>query len=84
MLPPTWCAFYTASRPRGKWGTDHGFIVRSDNKKRARLNCNPHLLGQIPHKELPREKVDLGKRSMKGKYDDQAALEGKSFIPKLY
>lgn len=47
-------------------------IVRSDNKKRARLNCIRHLLDQTPCNELPWEKVDLGKRGMKGKYDDQA------------
>src|SRR5947207_5149462 len=31
------------------------FIVRSDDKKRARLNCIRHLLKQIPYKKLPRE-----------------------------
>ena len=40
-----------------------------------------HLLSQFPYEELPREKVNLGKRSMKGKYDDQATLGGRRFIP---
>ena len=66
--------------------TDHApwHIVRSDNKKRARLNCISHLLGQIPYKDLTGEKVDLGKRSIKGKYDDQASLEGRRFVPEKY
>jgi polyphosphate kinase 2 (PPK2 family) len=29
-------------------------IVRSDDKKRARLNCIAHLLSQIPYKGVPR------------------------------
>ena len=29
-------------------------IVRSDDKKRARLNCIRHILDQIPHKEVAR------------------------------
>jgi polyphosphate kinase 2 len=59
-------------------------IVRSDDKKRARLNCIAHLLKSIPYKELPREEIKLGKRNMKGKYDDQASLEGRRFIPEKY
>jgi len=59
-------------------------IVRSDDKKRARLNCISHLLKSIPYKELPREEIKLGKRNMKGKYDDQASLEGRRFIPEKY
>ena len=59
-------------------------VVRSDDKKRARLNCITHFLNQIPYKELPREKIDLGKRNMKGKYDDDATLKGRRFIPEKY
>jgi polyphosphate kinase 2 (PPK2 family) len=59
-------------------------IVRSDDKKRARLNCISHLLSQIPYKKLPREKVKLPKRSMKGAYDDQATLRGRKFVPETY
>ena len=41
-------------------------IVRSDDKKRARLNCIAHFLSQIPYKKLPREKVKLPKRVDEG------------------
>ncbi len=66
--------------------TEHApwHIVRSDDKKRARLNCISHFLSQIPYEELPREKINLGKRGMKGKYDDQSTLEGRKFIVEKY
>ena len=38
------------------------YVVRSDDKKRARLNMITHLLGRIPYEEPPREKVRLPKR----------------------
>jgi polyphosphate kinase 2 len=38
------------------------FVVRSDDKRRARLNCIKHLLSLIPYEDLPREKVKLPKR----------------------
>jgi polyphosphate kinase 2 len=79
---------YSRARDRMLAATDtkHApwHIVRSDNKKSARLNCITHLLRQIPYKKLPREKVKIPKRSNKGKYDDQASLEGRRFIPEVY
>ena len=60
------------------------YIVPSDSKKRARLNCISHLLSQIPYKELSRPKVKLGKRNLKVQYDDQASLKGRHFIPAKY
>jgi polyphosphate kinase 2 len=59
-------------------------LVRSDDKRRARLNCIAHLLDLIPSKEVPREKVRLPKRSDKGAYDDQAPLKGRHFVPEIY
>ena len=60
------------------------YILPSDDKKRARLNCLSHILELIPYGKVPREKVKLPKRSMKGAYDDQASLEGRKFIPEKY
>jgi polyphosphate kinase 2 len=60
------------------------YIVRSDDKKRARLNCISHLLSLVPYGNAPREKVKMPKRSMKGAYDDQAALKGRRFVPEKY
>jgi polyphosphate kinase 2 len=60
------------------------YILRSDDKKRARLNCLTHILNLIPHKKVPREKVKLPKRSMKGAYDDEAPLKKRKFVPEKY
>jgi polyphosphate kinase len=60
------------------------YIVRSDDKRRARLNCIAHLLSLIPYEEVPRGKVKLPGRSFKKEYDDQAALEGRNFVPEKY
>src|SRR3974390_187816 len=60
------------------------YILRSDDKKRARLNCLAHILKLIPGKRLPREKVKLPKRSMKHAYDDQKSLEGRKFVEEKY
>lgn len=59
-------------------------ILRSDDKKRARLNCIHHLLKIIPYKKVKRDKIKLPKRSMKGAYDDQASLKGRKFVPEKY
>ena len=60
------------------------YIVHSDDKKRARLNCISHLLSLIPYKEPQLEEVKLGRRNLKDKYDDEAALKGRRFIPAKY
>jgi len=60
------------------------YILHSDDKKRARLNCLRHILDLIPYQKLPHKKVTLPKRSMKGAYDDQASLEGRKFVPEMY
>jgi len=60
------------------------YILRSDNKKQARLNCISHLLSLIPYKKVKREKVKLLNRKKKGAYDDQATLKGRNFVPEKY
>jgi polyphosphate kinase 2 len=37
-------------------------LVKSDDKRRARLNIITHLLGKIPYRATPREQVKLPKR----------------------
>ncbi len=59
-------------------------LVRSDDKKRARLNIIRHLLDSIPHKKVKRDKVKLPKRSNKGAYDDQASLAGSRFVKEVF
>lgn len=60
------------------------YIVRSDDKKRARLNCITHLLSLIPYRKVPREKIDLPKRKTKDSYDDQTPLKGRHFVPEKF
>jgi polyphosphate kinase 2 (PPK2 family) len=60
------------------------YVVRSDDKKRARLNCISHLLRLIPYRQLPRKKVKLPKRSQKGAYDDQTTLRGRRFVAEKF
>ena len=79
---------YSRARDRMLRATDTKWapwrIVRSDDKKRARLNCIAHLLKLIPYKRLPGPKIKLPKRSMKAAYDDQASLKGRTFVPEKY
>jgi len=60
------------------------YLVRSDDKKRARLNCITHLLKLLPYKKVPRPKIELLKRSMKGAYDDEATLKGRRFVAEKF
>jgi polyphosphate kinase len=46
------------------------YVVRSDDKRRARLNCITHLLNQIPYKQAPRDKIKLPKRQKPGDYEE--------------
>ena len=59
-------------------------IVRSDDKRRARLNCISHILSLIPYKKVPRPAVKLPKRSNKDRYDDGASLHGRNFVAEKY
>lgn len=60
------------------------YVLRSDDKKRGRLNCISHLLSMIPYKKVPHDKVKLPDRAKKGAYDDQATLKGRTFVPEKY
>jgi hypothetical protein len=60
------------------------YVVRSEDKRRARLNCISHLLKAIPYKRLSPERVKLPKRSDNNRYNDQATLRRMKFVPELY
>ena len=87
---PSRSRWYDYSRARDMMfeATDTDFapwhIVRSDDKKRARLNCISHLLSVIPYKKIPREKVKLPDCSKKDAYDDYASIQNRRFIPETY
>ena len=79
---------YSRARDRMLKATDskHApwYIVRSEDKRRGRLNCISHILNAIPYKKIHRPKVKLPKRSDKGAYDDQASLKGRRFVRELF
>src|SRR5512142_3013811 len=60
------------------------YIVRSDDKKRARLNTIAQLLKLIPHKKVERAKVKLPPRAKKHAYDDEASIARRRFVPERY
>src|ERR1700742_1000223 len=60
------------------------YIIRSDDKRRARLNCISHLLKTIPFKRISQRAVKLPKRSNKGRYNDQVGLDGVQSVAEQY
>jgi polyphosphate kinase 2 len=59
-------------------------LVRSDDKKTARLNTIEHILSRLPYKKVSRKKVTLPGRSNKGKYDDEKSIARRRWIPERY
>ena len=62
----SWYTDYSRARDQMFQATDTAwppwYVVRSDDKRRARLNVITHLLSRIPYKKLPRDKIGLPKR----------------------
>ena len=56
------------------------YIVRSDEKRQARLNCIRHLLSLIPYEKVPQKKAKLPDRLMTDAYDDLGSLKGMQFV----
>jgi polyphosphate kinase 2 len=56
-------------------------IVRSDDKRSARLSLLSHLLSVIPYEPVKRPKVKLPRRSNKHAYDDETPMLGRRWIP---
>ncbi len=86
----SWTKWYDYSRARDAMlnATDTSwapwYLVRSDDKKRARLNCISHLLQSIPYKKVKHKKIELPKRSEDGKYDDVATLASRRFVKEKF
>jgi len=59
------------------------YIVDADNKKRARLNCITHLLGQIPYKDLSPVELDLPPRQRDTGYK-RPKKSSQNWIPEVY
>jgi polyphosphate kinase 2 len=60
------------------------YIVPSDDKRSARLNCISHLLGLISYEKLPGEKPKIPDRLKDDPFDDGATLKGRRYVPDTY
>ena len=61
--------FDATSHPLAPW-----YLLRSDDKKRARLNGIKHILSQTGYRKTKREKVKLPKRSDRSSYKEKLNL----------
>ena len=59
------------------------WVVRADDKKRARLNCISHLLSQIPYEEIDYGLKELPPRK-KSKGYVRTPIEEQNFVPEIY
>jgi polyphosphate kinase 2 len=90
MDTESWPRWYEYSRARDKMfdATDTSFapwyVLRSDDKKRARLNALSHILSLVPYEVIHHKKVKLPERWKKHRYDDTASLESRRFVTEKY
>lgn len=59
------------------------YVVNSDDKRRARLNCISHLLSMIPYADLTPEKIKLPPRQKDTGYV-RPPISDQTFIPEKY
>ena len=59
------------------------WVVNSDDKKRARLNCISHLLSQIPYEDLTPEPIELPPRQSDLGYV-RPPITDQTFVPEVY
>lgn len=59
------------------------YVVNSDDKKRARLNCITHLLSLIPYEDLTPEPIELSPREDKIHYI-RPPMDYQTFVPDAY
>jgi polyphosphate kinase 2 len=59
------------------------YVVHSDDKKRARLNCISHLLSVIPYQDLTPEKIELPPRQVDNTYVRPPETD-QTFVPEVY
>ena len=59
------------------------YVVDSEDKPRARLNCISHLLSVIPYEDLTPDPINLPRRQKDGSYV-RPPVEDQTFIPEVY
>jgi polyphosphate kinase 2 len=58
------------------------YVVPSDDKKRARLNCISHILSSIPYQDIVPDPVEIPERSDESYI--RPPFQDQTFIPQLY
>ena len=58
------------------------YVVMSDDKRRAQLNCIAHLLSLIPYKDVPRQPIKLPKRQKPAGYEEPSRRN--NHVPCVY
>jgi hypothetical protein len=59
------------------------YVVKSDDKERARLNVIHHLLSMIPYKDLTPDPIELPAR-VKSQGYVRPPMNEQTFIPEVY
>jgi polyphosphate kinase 2 len=59
------------------------YVVNSDIKKHARLNCIAHLLSMIPYEDLTPEPIELPQREDSAGYV-RPPMSDQTFVPEVY
>jgi polyphosphate kinase 2 len=70
--------FVYADHKDARW-----WVVNADDKRRARLNCITHLLGEVPYQKVKRPKIKLPPRQ-KNKGYKRPPLSDQLFVPTIY
>ncbi len=71
--------FEATDREHAPW-----HVLRSDDKKRARLNGIAHILSLVPYERIKREEAVLPKRGHKHRYDDHGSIADRRFVPERF
>jgi polyphosphate kinase 2 len=64
--------------PEAPW-----WVVQAVDKKKARLNCISHLLGQLPYQEVPHPPIELPARERHADYLRQP-VPASMIVPEIY
>jgi len=64
--------------PEAPW-----WVVQAVDKKKARLNCIHHLLGQMPYEEIPHPPIVLPERVRRDDYE-RHPVPATMFVPEVY
>lgn len=70
--------FERTNIPEAPW-----WIVEGNDKKRARLNCIHHLLGQVPYQDVPHQPITLPDRVFNPDYE-RKVLPDELYVADIY